>query len=78
MTSISFEVPAGGAEGRLRVYDVSGRLVRTLVNGYRPSGVTSVTWNGENDRGQRAASGAYCYELETPSYTDVKKMVLLK
>jgi len=62
----------------LSVYDVSGRLVRTLVNGHRPSGTSSVTWNGENGSGQRVASGTYYYRLETPSYTDVKKMILLK
>ena len=51
VTSISFEVPAGGADVRLRIYDVSGRLVRTLVNGHRSSGTSSVTWNGDTTRG---------------------------
>lgn len=78
VTSISFELPAGGADVRLRVYDVSGRQIRTLVDGHRPSGLSSVTWNGENDRGQRVASGTYYYKLETPSFTDVKRMVLIK
>ena len=77
MTDISFEVPAG-APMHLRVNAVSDRLVRTLVNEHRPSATSSVTWNGENDKGQRVASGTSYDKLETPTYTDVKKMVLLK
>ena len=77
-TTISFELPAGGADVSLRIYDVSGRLVRTLVHGHGPAGSSSVTWNGEDDQGRRVASGIYFYELRTPSFSDVKKMILIE
>ncbi|NNE44357.1 MAG: SnoaL-like domain-containing protein [Gemmatimonadetes bacterium] len=77
-TSISFVVPAGGADVSLRIYDVTGREIRTLVDGFEPSGVRSVGWNGTDDRGRRVAAGAYFYRLTGPSFSEIRKMVLLK
>ena len=77
-TEISFVVPDGGANVALRVYDITGRLVRTLVEGNEPAGTRSVTWSGENDRGQPVPSGTYFYHLTGPSFSEKKKMVLLK
>ncbi|MBK7190171.1 MAG: nuclear transport factor 2 family protein [bacterium] len=77
-TEISFVVPDGGANVSLRVYDITGRLVRTLVEGNEPAGTRSVTWSGENDRGQPVPSGTYFYHLTGPSFSEKKKMVLLK
>jgi hypothetical protein len=77
-TQISFAVPEGGANVALRIYDVTGRLVRTLVDGYEPSGARTVTWAGRDDQGQPVASGTYFYQLTAPSFSERKKMVLLK
>jgi flagellar hook assembly protein FlgD len=77
-TQISFSVPDGGANVSLRIYDSAGRLVRTLVNGYEPSGTRNVSWFGENDLGQPVASGIYFYRLSSSSFSKTKKMVLLK
>jgi hypothetical protein len=77
-TTIGFEVPEGGARVRLRVYDVNGRLVRTLVDGYRPAGPGSAEWDGTDGDGNSAASGLYFYRLEAPGFAQTKKMVLLK
>ncbi len=60
------------------VFDVAGRRVRTLVDERRPAGVFSVAWNGEDDRGQRVASGVYFYRMRAGAFVDTKKMVLLK
>ena len=49
-TQISFVVPDGGANVSLRIYDVSGQLVRTLVDGFEPSGIRSVSWQGRMTR----------------------------
>ncbi len=76
-TTIRFELKAPG-NVQLRVYDVSGRLVRTLVNGYQPSGVADVTWTGTDDRGASVASGIYFYRLDAPGFKQTRKMVLLK
>jgi hypothetical protein len=77
-TKISFEVPAGGGKVNLQIFDVTGRLVRTLVDGFESAGTRTVTWNGRTDQGQPAASGIYYYRLTGPSFTEQKKMVLLK
>lgn len=77
-TSISFEMPDGGGQVALRIYDVSGRLVRTLIDGYEPAGTSEVNWNGQDDHGQSMASGIYYYQMTGPSFSDMKKMVLLR
>jgi len=77
-TRISFDVPDGGANVSLVIYDSAGRLVRTLVNGYEPQGTREVSWLGENDQGQPVSSGVYFYKLTAPSFSKTKKMVLLR
>jgi len=62
----------------LRIYDSAGRLVRTLVNGNEPSGTREVSWYGTNDQGQPVSSGVYFYQLTAPSFSETKKMVLLR
>lgn len=58
---------------RVRVFDLMGRVVATLVDGVQTAGTYSVTFDGAN-----LASGMYVYRLETPNRTLSKKMVLLK
>ncbi len=77
-TSISYEVPVGGGQVALRVYDISGRLVRTLVDGFETSGLRTVNWNGTDDQGRSVASGVYYYQLNAPTFSEKKKMVLLR
>ena len=77
-TEIAFTVPEGGASVSLRVYDLTGRLVRTLVDGHEPAGTRTVTWHGRDDRGQPLASGTYVYQLTAPAFSEVRTMVLLK
>jgi len=77
-TTISFVVPAGGANVSLRIYDTAGRLVRTLVDRFEPSGTREVTWQGRNDQGQPVSSGVYFYRLTAPSFSETRKMVLLR
>ncbi len=78
ITTIGYEIPAGGADVSISIYDVSGRRVRELVNEHRAAGMWSVTWNGDDDRGQRVASGVYFYRMRAGEFIDTKKMVLLK
>ena len=78
ITTISYDIPAGGADMNISIFDVSGRLVRQLVHEHRPAGVFSVQWNGEDDRGRRVASGVYFYRMRAGSFVDTKKMVLRK
>jgi len=78
VTEISFQVPSGGADVSLRVYDASGRLVRTLADGYEPSGTRSFSWDGTDNAGNPVASGTYFYQVAAPEFVETKKMLLLK
>jgi hypothetical protein len=77
-TLIQYEVAPGGAHVSISVYDVMGRCVRTLVDEHRAAGPWSVQWNGDDDRGQRVASGVYFYRMSAGEFVQTKKMVLLK
>ena len=76
-TTIRFDI-ASRSRVELRVYDVSGSLVRTLVDEDMPAGSHQVQWNGRNDAGDPASSGVYFYRLTAPGFSDVRKMTLLK
>jgi hypothetical protein len=76
MTLIRYDVPESGGNVTLRIYDVGGRLVRTLVAGHLSPGGKSVTWDGRDDAGGLAASGVYFYRLTAPGYTMTHKLVL--
>jgi hypothetical protein len=63
----------------LVIYDINGRLIRTLANGFRSSGSHSVVWDGTNDIGGLVGSGIYLYQLTTEDVNQsVRKALLLK
>jgi hypothetical protein len=77
-TAIRYDLPRD-SRVTLRVYDVSGRLVRVLRDGTtEPAGRHEATWNGRDGAGRAAASGVYFYRLETEDYTETRRMLLLK
>ncbi|MDH3196994.1 MAG: Ig-like domain-containing protein [Candidatus Krumholzibacteria bacterium] len=76
-TTIKFTIP-DKALVRLRVYDVAGRLVRTLVDEERVADFYKVVWDGHDNRGSRVSSGIYFYSLEAGKHRATKKMLLLK
>ncbi len=76
-TTIRFEI-AEPTHVKLAVYDVTGRLVRTLVDADLKSDLYSVAWNG-TDRGERrVASGIYFCRIEGGSFVRTNKMLLLR
>lgn len=76
-TTIHYEI--GGTNAvTLRVYDVSGRLVRTLVDAQRSPGAYDARWDGRDDRGRGVASGVYFYRLHAGDFSQTRRMVLLK
>jgi hypothetical protein len=77
-TVVSFDVPNPGAEVSLRVYDVNGRLVRSLVEGHKTAGYHSAAWDLRNDGGRAVAPGVYFCRMEAGSFRDTKKVVLLQ
>lgn len=76
-TTISFALPKAG-NVQLLVFDVRGRVVRTLVKERLDSGVHSITWDGQDDGGRRVASGVYFCRLRREQTTDAIKVVLTK
>ncbi len=77
-TTIRYDVPNGGARVSIAVFDVTGRRVRSLVDGAQPAGQQSVTWDGRDDGGTTVASGVYFYRMTAGSFAQTRKMVLLK
>ena len=76
-TEISYRI-AGQQQVTLKIYDVAGRLVRTLVDEPQAAGVYSITWNGIDNAGATVSTGVYFYRLKAGKYTETRRMVLLK
>ncbi len=77
VTRVSFSLKKKGRIS-MRVYDVSGRLVRVLVDEVREAGSYEVVWDGANDRGRKTASGIYFCRMEADEYQRTVKMVQLR
>jgi hypothetical protein len=76
-TKIEFGLEAP-ANVTLRIYDAAGRLVRTLVEGNRAAGRYSEFWDGRDTGGSAVASGVYFYRLDAGTYTQTRKMIMLR
>ena len=76
-TTIHFELSRPGSV-RLHIYDVAGRLMKTLADEFMASGAHHVTWDGTSRSGSRVASGVYFYVLETPERTVKSQLVVAK
>uniref|UniRef100_A0A7C4XLT9 T9SS type A sorting domain-containing protein n=1 Tax=candidate division WOR-3 bacterium TaxID=2052148 RepID=A0A7C4XLT9_UNCW3 len=63
---------------KLKVYDIAGKIVNTLVSGYQNSGFYTVNWNGCDEKGRKVADGVYFFSLETPHQTITRKAIVLK
>lgn len=78
VTEIAYSVKDAGRV-TIEVYNVAGKVVRTLMDSDVDAGVTSkVTWDGTNDLGEKCASGVYFYRINAPRFTESHKMVMLK
>jgi len=76
-TTISFTLTSAQVV-TANVYNESGQLIRTLVNGTQPAGQNFVTWNGIDDGGTAAASGVYMLRIEAGGYSQTQQMILMK
>jgi hypothetical protein len=75
-TAIHFRVMENGPVV-LRICSTDGKLVKTLINGYRQPGAYTVPWDGSNERGNRMSSGVYIYQLVGQGMIASQKMFLL-
>jgi hypothetical protein len=76
-TRIKFQLPMT-SKVVLKVYNVLGQEVRTLVNTEMKAGFHSIVWDGRNQTGVRVASGIYIYRIKAGNFVTSKKMTLLK
>ena len=76
-TVIPYDSGPGGRV-TLRVFDASGRLVRTLVDAVLPPGIYRARWNGRSDRGVAVASGRYFYRLAVGNTVRTRAMTLVR
>jgi len=77
VTTIAFGLPET-ADATVRIFDVTGRLVRTLHDGVREAGMHRVVWDGTSESGDDVASGVYYCRLEALGESHSTSMVLLK
>ncbi len=76
-TMLSFEMTEP-SKVRLSIYDLLGNHVTTLLDDFREAGKHQVSWDGRNSNQNRVSSGIYLYRLEAGSFSETKRMVLLK
>ena len=76
-TEIRYEIPDDLLVS-VAVYDVAGRLIRSLINEPKPAGSYSVVWDGKNDIGANVATGVYIYSIDAGKHRQNKKTVFLK
>jgi hypothetical protein len=77
-TTIGYDVPVGSGQVTLRIYDIRGTHIRTLVNETPPGGRHTVEWDGRDNRGQTVSSGIYFYRLKAKGFVETRKMLLMK
>ncbi len=76
-TSIAYALPEA-AQVELKVYNLLGQEVKTLVNHEQPAGPHQIVWDGTDASGNGVASGVYFYKLKTPTFVETKKMMFVQ
>ena len=77
ITSLRFDLPEDGFVN-ITVYDMGGRIIKTLVNNFQTAGYKSIKWNATDNQGQLVPAGVYLYKIEFGSLLFTRKMILLK
>jgi len=72
VTKITFNIPVSGNIS-IKVYDITGKEIKTLVNEFRNAGTYDTEFNGAD-----LSSGVYYYKMETSNFSEIKKMILIK
>jgi len=76
-TTLRYDLPED-AMVNITIYDMMGRLVKTMVNTQQNAGFKSVRWNATNDNGAPVSAGLYLYTIQAGEFRQTKKMILLK
>ncbi len=75
--TISYAIPKS-VHITLKVYDISGKLLKTLVNEIKKTARYSEIWDGKNEQGKKLAFGTYLVKFTAGNYTETRKIVLIK
>ena len=76
-TTINYELPKAG-HVNIEIFSILGERINVLVDKHHNAGRYQQVWNGRNSRGVPVSTGVYFYRIKSNSFTDVKKMILLK
>ena len=76
-TTVQFDVPQT-SDVMIKIYDMIGQEVRTLVSGQIEAGTYKIQWDGLNNSGQQISSGTYLYRMTAGEFVQTKKMIMLK
>ena len=76
-TKIEYELPQT-SNVQLKIYDILGREIVTLINEMQEPGYKSVNWHGRDLLGSKVSAGMYFYLINAGNFTKIKKMILLK
>ena len=77
LTTIDYSIPSA-SHILFKIYDMSGKEIRTLHNGYHNSGSATKIWDGKDKNSQLVASGIYFYSIVSGQNSLVKKLTLVK
>lgn len=77
VTTIIYQLPEVGKVS-LKIYDILGQEVKSLIDEVQKPGYKAVEWNSTNNLGQNVASGIYFYRLEAGIFSETKKLILIK
>ncbi|MBX3008422.1 MAG: fibronectin type III domain-containing protein [Melioribacteraceae bacterium] len=76
-TQIKFTTPVNGFV-TLKIYDLLGKEIKTLINSEYSAGSHSIQWNGDDNMGNKVSTGIYVYRMTTGNFASSKKMLLIK
>ncbi len=76
-TNLSYELPIGTIVS-LNIFDITGKMVKNLVNSYQNPGKNLVLWDGTDSKGRKVHSGVYFYMINADKFNQVKKVTLIK
>jgi hypothetical protein len=77
LTNIRYQL-AGDRMVELKIYNILGQLVKTLVQEQQPAGYYVATWDGTDEKGLKVNSGTYFCRFQAGDFTEIRKMLLIK
>ena len=77
VTLIRYDLPED-TDVFITIYDLRGRVIKSLIKGVQSAGYRSIRWNATNNSGEPVSAGMYIYSIQAGKFHQTKKMILLK